>query len=413
MPIQPNGRKFLVTVNRAAAKEGYQRIRKAADTYKEAQDLEREIEAALTAYGMWPVPATQEPLSEPLEAYRHADTNEYRNPTHKTGTLREAARIALETHWHGMRSAKSVEPCLWRMVYFFEALGKYDIDMMVSADLHAFVKKLREGGNSPSFINQQLSHFHIVNEIASKQTPALCTIVLSMPREATRIVEKWWLRPEDQDRVSTWLRDPLSTYTDAMFADLIDFICYQGLRVEEALRLEPRLFTGLNGKDPWLQPDGTKTVNAQNSIPVFPEAAEVAKRAVARAIDNRWDKLFPITPRQAADRWGKVRAFLQVEHIPTATMKALRRTFAWYANDRGMPTATLQRVMRHRQISTTAGYLELIGGGDLSRSREYFRVEQPEPEAPKGSNVGEIIKAYVATGASPEDVARFARELMV
>ncbi|WP_348524700.1 hypothetical protein [Mesorhizobium huakuii] len=201
------------------------RIRKAATTREAAEALEQEIEAALSAYGMWPVPANQDPLAEPLEAYRHADTQEYRQPKHRTGTLREAARIALETHWHGMRSAKSVEPCLWRMVYFLESLGKYDLDLITSADLHAYVKRLREADNSPSFINQQLSHFHVVNEIAHKQTPPLCKIVLSIPREATRIVEKWWLRPEDQDRVSTWLRDPLSSYTDAMFADLIDFIC--------------------------------------------------------------------------------------------------------------------------------------------------------------------------------------------
>jgi len=94
-------------------------------------------------------------------------------------------------------------------------------------------------------------------------------------------------------------------------------------------------------------------------------------------------------------------------------MKSLRRTFAWYANSRGMPTSALQKVLRHKGIGTTAGYLDLVGGGELEQSRKYFEaIRDPAPEPPR-SNVAAIIQAYPQTpGITPEDVARFAKELM-
>jgi hypothetical protein len=77
-----------------------------------------------------------------------------------------------------------------------------------------------------------------------------------------------------------------------------------------------------------------------------------------------------------------------------------------------MPTATLQKVLRHKGIGTTAGYLELVGAGELEQSRRYFEVGASREEPPR-SNVAEIIKAYASTpGITPEDVARFAKELM-
>ncbi|MER9178907.1 hypothetical protein [Mesorhizobium sp. M0767] len=406
MSIAPNGRKFLVTVRRASAKEGFRRIRKAAETVEAGKALEAEINQALDAYGMWPVPQGQLPLDMPSVARKHSDTLEYRQPEHRTGTLREAAKIALATHWAGMRSHGSVEPCLWRTVHFMERLGKVNVDDIKSADLDALVTHLKERGNVASYINQQLGSLRVVNKIALKRLPALATVVLPIPHLKTFQQEKWWLRPELHLEVTEMLRKPGG---DPLFADLIDIIIYQGLRVEETIRLEARQFSGLGTPKPWLQPDGTKTVDAQNSIPVYPEGAEVAERAIARAAANNWPRLFPITAGQASQRWNLVRDYLGVTDIPTATLKSLRRTFAWYANQRGMPTETLRKVMRHRQISTTSGYLRLIGDADLDKSRDYF--EQTTRPA-MGSGVGTVIAAYAATGASPEAVARFAKEMM-
>ena len=186
------------------------------------------------------------------------------------------------------------------------------------------------------------------------------------------------------------------------------------------MRLEPRMFTGMDTNEPWLQVPGTKTLDAQNSIPVYPEAIEPIRSAIERTQRNRWALLFPLRERQVWDRWNDVRDYLKVRHIPTSTMKSLRRTFAWYANSKGMPTSTLQKVLRHRGIATTAGYLDLVGDSSLKDSRRYFTEDTTtkHPEAAErpamGSNIGAIIQAYAQTpGVTPEDVAKFAKELMV
>lgn len=410
MPVRAIGRRYQVTVERASAHDGFRRIRKHVGTLEEGKALEQEISTALETYGHWPVRPAAVPLTVAATPDTEATTALYRNPTHRTGTLREAMKLALQTHWDGMRYARSAEYMLYPMVYFFESIGKPDIDGLRSADIDAYVAQCRAKDQSASYINQQLGALRVVNKVALKRLPPLASISVPLPHLKQGYQEKWWLRPEMHEEVVTTLRQP---GRDPLFADLIDVICYEGLRVEEALRLEARQFTGLETPKPWLQPDGTKTSESQNAIPVYPEALPVVLRAIARAKANRWGKLFPINAREAAARWNLVRRdILHVEHIPTATMKSLRRTFAWYATNRGMPTATLQKVLRHKDIKTTSGYLALMGSGELDRSRDYFEapaeIVVPEPKADMGS----IIKAYVATGASPEDVARFAKELM-
>lgn len=415
MPIDQKFHRFQVRVNRASADKGYRRIAKSCKSREEAERLEREINLALDAYGHWPVREGAVPIAVPNELYAQAAARSYRNPAYRTGTLREAAILALNTHWKGMRYHPTVDGFMYPLISFFEDLGKIHLDDITSADLDAFVARCRARGNAPSYINQQIGALRIVNKLALKRLPPLATVLLPMPYVKGGKTEKWWLRPEAREEVTKLLRGPnVVLAEDAMFADLIDIICFQGLRVEEALRLEERQFRGLDGDKPWLQPDGTKTHDAGNSIPVFPESIPIIKSAILRARSNRWDRLFPITPREASDRWNNVRAYLGVDHIPTATMKSLRRTFAWYANHRGMPTATLQKVLRHRSITTTSGYLDLIGSGEVENSRKYFvdDTTQVPPVAPT-SSVGDLIRAYRDAGATPEEVARFAKEMML
>ncbi|MCC5780512.1 tyrosine-type recombinase/integrase [Nitratireductor sp. B36] len=413
MPITERGGGYQVTVNRASAKAGYRRIRRQVQSLCEAESLETEINEALDVYGKWPVEEGDKPLPVPTLHGRSTRTQAILTPTGQTGTLRKAAEIAIETHWKGMRSETQTGYTLMSDVAFLEQRGKRDIDQIVSEDIDALVAHHREKGHSASYINQALGHIRKVNQIALKRLPPLCTTVIPITKQKARNKKTWWLRPEDHQQVSEWLRRPGG---DPLFADLIDIIVYEGLRVEEALRLTEGCFTGLAGNKPWLHPDGTKTADSDNAVPVYPEALPVIKRSIARAKANRWERLFPISPRQAMSRWNTVREFLGASHIPTATMKSLRRTFAWYANSRGMPTATLQKVLRHRTITTTSGYLNLVGAGELEDSRKYFSKDSTQHHtvpSPSGNSVGEIIKAYAQTpGVTPEDVARFAKELM-
>lgn len=369
--------KYLLRVNKA----GHDRITKSCDSYAEAEALGKEIEDALDKYGKWPI---------------------------LIGSLREAAKLALATHWTGMRSHRSNSYCVWLVVEFFEARGKTEIDQIVSEDVDAIVQDMRQRQLSATYINQQLGLLRTINQVALKRDPPLATKTIPTPHLKSGHQRKWWLTPDDHLKATAWLREPGN---NPLFADVIDIMAYQGLRVEETLRLTTRSFAGLDTEKPWLYPDGTKTREASNALAVYPATVDVAKRCIERAASNGWDRLFPLTPRQTNYMWNEVRSFLGASDVPTATMKSVRRTFAWYANNRKMPTATLQEVMRHKTITTTAGYLRLVGAGNVDASREYF--SKPDPEPSTKQDIGAIIRAYAsAPGVSPEDVARFAKELI-
>lgn len=418
MTIVEHRGKHLVTIRRKAALPGYQRIRKYVDDLEQAKALEVEIEEAIETYGKWPVEPTDKPFRVAATKGIRAET--VKAPSYRSGTLREATELTISGHWRGMRCERNIAYVTRSMVRFFENRGCPDIDDITSEDIDAYVDTMRARDLTPSTMNECLGGLRTINKTALNRLPPLATVTLPIPHIKGGRKQKWWLRPDDHIRVVTALRDPIdgSLPSDPLFADLLDVICYMGLRIEEALRLEPYLIRDLDKPEPWLQTPGTKTVDAQNSIPIFPAAVPVLKSAIDRAKANRWTYLFPLRQGQTADKWNIVREYLGASDIPTATLKSLRRTFAWYANARGVPTSTLQKLLRHRVISTTAGYLELVGDTTLNDSRRYFSDDSTTrpTEAPRttpGEGIGAIIQAYASTpGVTPEQVARFAKEMM-
>jgi integrase len=68
------------------------------------------------------------------------------------------------------------------------------------------------------------------------------------------------------------------------------------------------------------------------------------------------------TYTRLADEWDHVRSAMGFP--PDATLKALRRTFARYATEKGMPAPVLMQYLGHTQIETTMGYLRLVGAYD-------------------------------------------------
>jgi integrase len=383
---------FQVCVERRGALPGYQRIRRQVPTREAAEKLEAAILKALETHGMWPIQAKAPALPKRREYAR--------------GTVRKAAELCLDKHWRGMRYYDSVRHVVMVMVEFFEGRGKPDMADLTLHDLDALVEARAAAGNAPSHILKYLNAYSVI----AAKAPFYGIVVNTLPRPTIKVPRKenWWMSPEDHRKAVAWLRED---DRNLLFADLIDMIVYEGLRVEEALRLEPRHFTGMDTAEPWIKAPGTKTKGSEAPIPLFPEAIPVAERSILRAEKNRWTKLFPINKRQVETSWNHVRRELGAENIPTATMKALRRTFAAYANSRGMPTATIQQVLRHQTITTTEGYLKLQGSRALDESRRYFSQVPTQPDT-KGMTVGSIIQDYMKSGASPEEVARFVKEMM-
>lgn len=399
MAIKPGKRgKWEIDIHMGSALPGYNRIRRTVPTQEEAEALHREVEAHLKVYGKWPIDEYDRPIE--------------RAKANKTGTLREAAKLALEFHWHGTAYGETVEKIIWPVIEWMEENGCPNIDDITSYHLDKFIAARRERGNSNETINKYLSILSVLNKMGRDRKPPLCKSTIPFKRLKVAPVEKWWLQPQEMEKLCDWL----DKRGDSMFSDYIRFVCFQGLRAEEALRLTPRNFLDINGDKPRIDVPGRKTKDSRAAIPLFDTALPTVKACIERAQRNGWKFIFPITLRQAQTRWNECRAYLGATDQPTATLKSLRRTFAAYANERGMPTATLQKVMRHSSIVTTEGYLNLVGSSSMENARDYMgegrRAEQGMAKKDSGLDHSKAIAAYMSTGASPEQVARFVKELM-
>lgn len=166
-----------------------------------------------------------------------------------------------------------------------------------------------------------------------------------------------------------------------LMADYVDFICFTGLRVEEALRLTVKSF-GLNprtGKMSIAIP-GTKTATAAATLPLATEVQVLAERLIADArerLESGEDdtgRIFPVSYVEWGRHWNSLcRPILGETNNPGATLKALRRSAARYLHAiRGMPLDLLRQCFRHSDVKTTMGYLRLVGGYGEDELRKYL-----------------------------------------
>lgn len=401
MAIRRKGSKWEVDVAYSKALPAYRRVRKTVDTREEGEELLPIILAALKEYGKWPVSSDDRPL--PKKDGKGQEVSK------KFGTLRTAAELTLKYRYTGTSYGAVVEKIIWPMVHWFENRGCLDIDDIKTQDVEEFIDWRRELQNNPGTINKYLSLLSVINDYALERKPPLCRYKVSFKRQKGKHVEKWWLRPEKLDELTKWLE----LNGEALYADFVRIICFMGLRTEEALRLEARHFIGLHGEEPSVQVPGTKTKKSGNTIPVFDLAIPVVVRSIERAQRGGWSKLFPFNMRRARETWNDCREYLGVADLPSSTQKALRRTFGAYATARGMPTKTLQEIYRHETITTTEGYLDLIGNNRVEDARRFMKSEVKKEE-PKAAPTGlaEVILAYKSTGATPEEIARLVKEMM-
>jgi len=258
------------------------------------------------------------------------------------------------------------------VVTWLERQGVKTLDDITSYHLADLAKDLQRadrprGPNSLAVVNKKLAIISLMSEVAINHKPPLAAGATPKMRLAEPVVLKWWLTPDQKDRLVPWLRNERH---DELMADYIEFICTTGLRVEEALRLWDYHFIGLDTDEPSLTVPGTKTHDAQVTLPISKEAAEIAKRRIG---NGRFVKLFPITYETLRAKWIECREYLGQGHSTTCTLKAMRRTFAKFARDRRMPKDDLQLYLRHRSRKTTEGYLQLVGGAEeLKKVRQWL-----------------------------------------
>lgn len=274
--------------------------------------------------------------------------------------------------WEGTRGKASQESQLRQALNtLLGVLGPKATQMALEDITTAHVKRCvdtwRSESKSPSTINARLS----VLSILGVKTDT-CWVSVKLP-------PKWWLRPEEQERLIAYLRaTPPAFPTAPLLADYIEFISYTGLRVEEALRLTWRDISvnlyeeggKLKSNSEFTVP-GTKTQRSRATLAlgVLP-ALLLIERQKGAAGEQMF--VFPIKYDYLHEAWDKARAYLGEEGNPMATLKALRRTAARHLTVNGMPTEMVRAYFRHSNIKTTMGYLHLVGGYNVNEQRKFL-----------------------------------------
>jgi integrase len=170
---------------------------------------------------------------------------------------------------------------------------------------------------------------------------------------------------------------------------------------------------GLGTDKPNIRVPGTKTAGSDRTIAMWKFMVPVYERNIENARAHGRRQLWPYSQEQLRNNWMDVRVHLGVEKEPTSTMKALRRTFAWFAKTRNLSDTDIKHILGHSDIHTTEGYLRLFGDPGMELSRE--RVDgarEVEPERQAGNWLTDAIRAYKeAVDPSPGEMALFVKTL--
>jgi site-specific recombinase XerD len=326
-------------------------------SYSEAADREQEMLRTLRVYGQWPRPAGAEPVAghadDPAILYKAQRRVDFKATA---GTIAKACAWAEREGWKDRR---------YNGVPYLRTIGSWlildeglrDLSEITSATVAKYIDHRRRQDITASTINKELSALEKTIIWALDQTPPLITRRPTWKRATPDKIAKWWLPPEKLEELLVELRSQVDRGDLLLFSDYIELIAKTGLRVEEALRLKVRHYTG----EQTLLVPGTKTLRSQATIAIMPRAEEIIVGRIRSVKDDPEALLFPFGYPWAAARWSECRGLLGAHEVSTATLKALRRTFAKIATGRGMPTATLQDILRHESITTTQGYLAVVG----------------------------------------------------
>lgn len=303
--------------------------------------------------------------------------------------LRDAVKDTLSEHFAQLRNTARAQGAANEVLT--RAPSDLALEEIDTAWLRQYVKECVTAKNSPATINAKLS---FVSRVFEHNKAKLTQhggrpYKPEMPWAPKRNAVKWWLTPALAPKVTLWLRQNHM----ADYADYVEWTTNSGLRVEETLRVQRDHF---NFDAKTLTVPGTKSGLAQRVIPLYSAAFDLADRRLQTKLDPH-DYLFDFAPADAAfekrcmglshtDReverlqrnyncvrraWARVKDVFGLQRDKTATLKALRRSFAKVATDNGMPTAVLQQYLGHEDIETTMEYLKVVGGYNLDVIRRW------------------------------------------
>jgi integrase len=270
----------------------------------------------------------------------------------RTWTLAAACDLALDVHWRGMRREASAKSWCGQLV---AAFPDKTLATLTTQDINTYIRLMELDGLASWTIHAKVCAVSTLYTVAKANGYDGPEPIIPRPRVKKKL--KWWLTPEAEAEVAAWLR---SRGKDQM-ADFVRWTVETGLRVEETLRVQAMHFTGLLTDKPELTIPGTKTEDAQATVALSSAAADIARSHFMSLGGSAC--LFPMDYGHLFWTWDLVRKQFGWLDIPTATLKALRRSFARRLSANGCPPQVVQQMMRHRSIDTTLDYLKLVGGG--------------------------------------------------
>ncbi len=269
-------------------------------------------------------------------------------------TLEHAVDLCMEQHWRNTRKAATMASWTRELLRVWP---DKTLDAITTQDIDTYIRLMEADGLATWTMHAKVCCISKVYDIAKRNgypgdVPYIPTVHIKKPL-------KWWLTPEKERPVIAWLR----AQGKLDVADYVEWTIETGLRVEETLRVHSGHFLGLYTAKPELTVPGTKTDGSQGALALSTVAAGIAQRR-HMALGGMEARLpmFPLDYMQLMRVWQRVRKEFGWMDDSTATLKALRRSFARRLAANGAPLPVIQSMMRHGDPQTTMGYLRLVGG---------------------------------------------------
>jgi integrase len=262
-------------------------------------------------------------------------------------TLSEAFQHALRVRdsWRSAKSLASIE-AIYRHVAKHFGPGR-PLAKITSELLLKYAEGLQRRRKTPSTINKRLSLISVLYDEAIKwkkysgEKPMI--IRYRVKNDRRRLITA-----EEEAKVLSMLRASSSPYEQAM-ADLIVILADTGLRLGEALKINPR---NLDVDNSALLVVDTKSAD-DRIVPLTGRALEILKRR------NKAPVFQPLKADAATNIWQRIREKMALGHDREFVLHAFRHTYGSTLANAGTDSFRLQKVMGHKSILSTQRYVKV------------------------------------------------------
>lgn len=265
-------------------------------------------------------------------------------------TIEEAYRHAMRVReqWRSAKQLRGIQLLYDATVRQFGATTR--LSQLTDDMLLAYGEQLVANGLTGSTINKRFGIINVLFDEAIKwrkhdgHKPRTVRYKVNPPRQRL-------ITPKEQAQAIAILRAGESPYHQAM-ADLVTVLADTGMRLSEALKLEP-----IHLHPQYRAVLVTKTKNGKDrSVPLTQRALDIlVNRAKMFSV-----LMYPLTcPTTCSKLWGKVRNKMGLEHETEFVLHALRHTYGSTLANAGTDAFRIQQVMGHENITTTQGYVKV------------------------------------------------------